>query len=42
LPTLPAEINQLLFEATIDYMSPNDAQTLYDTVLPFTPLPRNQ
>ncbi len=42
LPTLPPEINQLLFEATIDYMSPNDAQTLYNTVLPFTPLPRNQ
>ena len=42
LPTLPPEINQLLFEATIDYMPPNDAQTLYDTVLPFTPLPRNQ
>jgi len=42
LPTLPPEINQLLFEATIDYISPSDAQELYDTVLPFTPLPRNQ
>jgi hypothetical protein len=42
LPTLPAEINQLLFEATIDYISPNHAPTLYDTVLPFTPLPGNQ
>ena len=42
LPTLPPEINQLLCEATIDYMPPNDAQTLYDTVLPFTPLPGNQ
>jgi hypothetical protein len=41
-PPLPPEINQLLFEATVDYMSPNDAQTLYNTVLPFTPLPRNQ
>jgi hypothetical protein len=42
LPTLPPEINQLLFEATVDYISPNDAQTLYNTVLPFTPLPGNQ
>jgi hypothetical protein len=42
LPTLPAEINQLLFEATIDYISPNHAKKLYDTVLPFTPLPENQ
>ena len=42
LPPLPPEINQLLFEATIDYISPNHAKTLYDTVLPFTPLPRNQ
>ncbi len=42
LPPLPREINQLLFEATIDYISPNHAKTLYDTVLPFTPLPGNQ
>jgi hypothetical protein len=42
LPPLPPEINQLLFEATVDYISPNDAQTLYNTVLPFTPLPGNQ
>lgn len=42
LPPLLAEINQLLFEATIDYISPNHAKAVYDTVLPFTPLPRNQ
>ena len=42
LPTLPAEINQLLFEAAVNYISPNDAPKLYDTVLPFTPLPGNQ
>ena len=41
-PTLPPEINQRLFEATIDYISPGDAQELYDTVLPFMPLPENQ
>ncbi len=42
LPTLPAEVNQLLFEATIDYLSPKNAKAIYDTVLPFTPLPGNQ
>jgi hypothetical protein len=42
LPTLPAEVNQRLFEATIDYLSPWNAKAIYDTVLPFTPLPKNQ
>lgn len=42
VPKLPAELNQLLFEAVLDYISPSDAQKLYDTVLPFTPLPENQ
>lgn len=42
LPTLPAELNQLLFETTINYLPPGDAKKLYDTVMPFTPLPGNQ
>jgi hypothetical protein len=42
LPTLPAEVNQLLFEATIDYLSPRNAKAIYDTVLPFMHLPGNQ
>ena len=42
LPPLPPEVNQLIFEATVDNLAPSDAKTIYDTVLPFTPLPGNQ
>ena len=42
LPALPAELNQLLFETTMNYLSPSDAKKVYNTVLPFTPPPGNQ
>jgi len=42
LPPLPPEINRMIFEATLDNLAPGDAKKIYDTVLPFTPLPKNQ
>lgn len=42
LPPLPLEINRMIFEATLDNLAPGDAKKIYDTVLPFTPLPGNQ
>jgi hypothetical protein len=42
VPPLPPEINRMIFEATLDNLAPGDAKKIYDTVLPFTPLPGNQ
>ena len=42
IPPLTREINRMIFEATLDNLAPGDAKKIYDTVLPFTPLPGNQ
>ena len=38
LPTLPKEVNQLLFEAVLDVLSPQDAKKVYDAIMPFEPI----
>lgn len=42
LPTLPVEMNQMLFDAAMDNLSFEDAQRVYEAISPFTHPPANQ